>query len=133
MTNNTRSLGSPLLKKLLPFTLVTTLAHLAIVYGMGMQEKLYYSLWSVWCFNIIATALFSWALLVVRKKNYNYLGITFMAGTMIKMFGAVIFLLPHLLEGGEHLFRDALSFLLPYLAFMAFDILFSLGLLKERP
>ena len=85
-----------------------------LIMGHSYSEvSLFYSLTSIYLFNILATFLVYILLLYVNSSYTDYTGYAFMAGSLLKMLAAVIFLLPMMLNNTSHSFVNLLSFLFP--------------------
>jgi uncharacterized membrane protein YcgQ (UPF0703/DUF1980 family) len=54
----------------------------------------FYSAWSIYAFNVIATILVYLLLLYINKILPTYTGFTFLGASLFRMIAAVVFLIP---------------------------------------
>ncbi|MDT0642149.1 hypothetical protein RM553_04820 [Zunongwangia sp. F363] len=119
------------LKYFLPFTFLLMLFQYFIVNYFG-GEKMYYSIFSVYAFHFFSTFIIYFLLLLVHDKFQDKTGFAFMGAGLLKMFAAVLFLLPMLLAKVAHPFANVLAFFIPYFLFLIFETFFAVRLINSK-
>ncbi len=115
-------------KRQLDFTLKIILFS-GILFGVHsylfahfFEHTLFFPIWQVYLFLLVVTFL------IFTSINYRYAnGNTsifnlFLMSTLLKMFLAVIFLLPLLLSDIENKKTDVINFFIPYFLFLFFEV-----------
>ncbi len=116
---------------LLLFTIVLYLIHSYVLHYL-VTETLFFPLWHIYVFHGLVT------LLLYTIINYKHaIGKTqifniFLSSTLLKMFVAILFLLPLLLSDFENKQADVFNFFISYFLFLAFEVYFISTLLNEN-
>ncbi len=104
-----------------------------LILGHSFSEvALYYNLITIYLFNILATFLVYILLLYINDNYKDYTGYAFMAGSLLKMLAAVIFLLPMMLSKTLDPFINLLSFFIPYFLFLFFETFYAVKLINSK-
>lgn len=97
------------------------------------EATIFFPIWHIYIFLFIVTFI------VYSLINYKYSNGTteifnlFLLATLIKMFLAVIFLLPLLLSDMENKKIDVFNFFIPYFLFLFFEVLTINSFLQKKP
>lgn len=118
------------LKILIPFTVVLLVLHYFAVRELSGSYTFYYSAWSIYAFHFIITFLIYTAVLTVSKNLPEKTGFAFLACSGLKMFAAVIFLVPLIKGKAPEPIADVAAFFIPYFLFLFFETVFAVKLLK---
>lgn len=116
-------------KRQLNFLLLISVLSL-VLYGIhsyllsyfGTELKLFFPVWQIYVFHFAITTL------VYTVVNYKFstgktdVFILFMASTFIKMFLAILFLLPIILSDFEKKQPDIFNFFIPYFLYLSFEV-----------
>lgn len=86
-------------------------------------------LWKIYTFHITVSLLIFSNLFLISNFNFYNVGFAFMALSVLKMLGAVLFLLPFILKDNFDKIPDVINFFIPYFIFLIIEIIFSLKLL----
>ncbi|WP_373057260.1 hypothetical protein [Zunongwangia sp. H14] len=119
------------LKYFLPFTFLLMLLQYFII-NYFVEEELYYSTWSIYTFHFLSTFIIYLLLLWIHENFPDKTGFVFMAAGLVKMFAAVLFLLPLLLAKVAHPFNNILAFFIPYFLFLIFETFFAVRLINSK-
>lgn len=118
---------------LIPFTLIL----FGLQYFISAELKnsnsifLYFSTWSVYAFNFFATIIIYVFVLFVNKTFSDKTGFAFMAGGLLKMMAALIFLLPLIQNKEIDAINDVIAFFIPYFLFLFIETFFILKILNK--
>lgn len=118
--------------RLFGFTLILVLLHYLINNFVITEIKVFYSLFSIYCFLFLATLLIYFLLVYIFNNFQDKTGLAFMGASLLKMFGAVVFLLPLLLSNTADAFANILSFFIPYFLFLIFETIFAVKLINPK-
>lgn len=117
---------------LLPFSILLYVLHWVAMYFVG--ANLFYPLYLIYLFlGLISLGMY--ALLLWISKNFpDKTGYAFMAMSLFKMFLAVLFLLPLLLdqERVPHLLLNIANFFIPYFLYLILETFFAVKLLRAK-
>lgn len=117
--------------KLLPFTIVLFLIQFLIANYFLKETTFYYSVYAIYFFHFFSTLLI-YALLVLVNNHFNdKTGFAFMGAGLLKMFAAIVFLLPMLLNNTGHAFANLLSFFIPYFLYLVFETFYAVKLINS--
>lgn len=119
------------LTRFIPFTLILVIIHYFIISNLD-GVNFYYSLTAIYLFHVIATLLIYLVLLFIYNRYQEYTGYSFMGASLFKMFAAVLFLLPMLLEKTENPFLNILSFFIPYFLYLIFETIYAVKLINSK-
>ncbi|WP_235498558.1 hypothetical protein [Flavobacterium sp. Leaf359] len=92
----------------------------------------FYQVWSIYTFHIAATLLIYLFLLFVNKNFFDKTGFAFLAGSVIKMMAAVVFLIPLIKADVNDPIIDVTAFFIPYFLFLFFETFFAIRLINNR-
>lgn len=128
MTQKLRSF----LMVLAPLTLI--LYGLQVFFVQQLQETQVFQLhtWAIYLFHFIATFLVYSSVAYVNEMFSDKTGFAFMACGLLKMFAAVIFLLPLILNSVKTPVNDVLAFFIPYFIFLLVETVFVIKLLNPK-
>jgi hypothetical protein len=70
-------------------------------------------------------------LVFIYRKFSDKAGFAFMGLSLLKMFAAVIFLLPLVLSEVNAVFANILAFFIPYFLFLVFETLYAVKLINK--
>ncbi|MGV8945168.1 MAG: DUF6168 family protein [Lutibacter sp.] len=118
------------LKRFLPFSILLFLAHFFIVQEFLKSYSFFYSVYAIYLFHAITTALICFILIYINKKVSDQTGFAFMALSVLKMLAAILFLIPLIQLDKMQKIPDVIAFFIPYFAFLFFELTFIIKLLK---
>ena len=127
-------MGKPLLKFLkvfLPFSLVLFVIQFIVISNL-VEATLYYSTVTNYAFHIFATLFIYTILLYINLNFSDKTGFAFMGLSLLKMFAAVLFLLPALLDKDISNFTQVIAFFVPYFIFLIFETIFAVKLINHN-
>lgn len=119
------------LKLFIPFSIILFIIQFVLIEYI-LELELYYSTIAVYAFHVIATFLIFLFLVFVHKSFSAKTGFAFMATSLFKMFAAVIFLLPMMLNGTENRFQQIVAFFIPYFLFLIFETIYAVKLINRK-
>ncbi|MGX7667824.1 hypothetical protein [Flavobacterium pedocola] len=120
------------LKQFLPFSVVLFFAQYFIVQELFKETPFYYQTLSVYTFNIVVTLLSFVFLVFVSNTFFDKTGYAFLAMGLIKMMGAIVFLLPLIQSDFEDKKPDVFAFFVPFFLFLLFETIHSVRLLNQK-
>ena len=91
----------------------------------------FYSVWNIYLFHFIVTLIILMGLFLVSKKAPNYTGFAFLGSILLKMVGAVVFLIPLIKMENVSKIPDFISFFIPYFIYLFMEIVLTLRLLRQ--
>lgn len=97
--------------------------HSYLLFHFGSKLNLFFPVWQIYVFNIVVTTLFYTIINYRFSEGQKNVLILFMASTLIKMFLAILFLLPLLLSDLDKKQWDVFNFFIPYFFYLAFEVL----------
>ncbi len=118
------------LKRFLPFSILLFLAHFFIIQEFLKSYSFFYSVYAIYLFHAITTALICFILIYINKKVSDQTGFAFMALSVLKMLAAILFLIPLIQLDKMQKIPDVIAFFIPYFAFLFFELTFIIKLLK---
>lgn len=108
--------------------------HKAVFFfGEINTEKFHYSLELLYLSFFIISSLLYLILLVVKKKNFEIVGMTFLFGTFTQMLLAYLVLQPILKNQTGETNIEKVSFFITFVLFLLFQTLLTVRLLNEKP
>lgn len=116
---------------LVPFTLVFFSLHYFIGDLIGVTKDLYYETWKVYVFNFLATFSVYLFVVFVNKTFSDKTGFAFMACGLLKMMGAIIFLLPLIQNKELDAVNDVIAFFIPYFLFLFLETIYVVKILNK--
>lgn len=120
------------LKYFIPFSVILFIAQFFITQKLFPDTVFFYQTWSIYTFHIIATFLIYLFLLFVNKNFSDKTGFVFLAGSILKMMAAVVFLVPLIQADVNHPITDVAAFFIPYFLFLFFETIFAIRLINNR-
>lgn len=119
------------LKLFIPFTILLFILHYVLV-NYVLEIKFYYSTISIYLFHVIATFLVFLFLVFIHKSFSDKTGVAFMATSLFKMFAAVLFLLPMMLNTTDNRFAQIIAFFIPYFLYLIFETIYAVKLINSK-
>ncbi|MCY1480837.1 hypothetical protein D3C87_43780 [compost metagenome] len=120
------------LKYFIPFSVILFVAQFFITEKLFVGTIFFYQTWSIYAFHIIATLLIYLFLLFVNKNFFDKTGFAFLAGSVLKMMAAVVFLVPLIQSDVNDPIIDVAAFFIPYFLFLFFETIFAIRLINNR-
>ena len=118
---------------LLCLALGTYILHKAVFFFSEINtEKFHYSLELLYISFFAISSLLYLILLVVKKKNFEIVGMTFLFGTFTQMLLAYLVLQPILKNQTEETNIEKVSFFITFVLFLLFQTLLTVRLLNEK-
>ena len=117
------------LVKLLLFTIIPYVIQFLLT-QVVFETDLFYSNWSIFVFLFLTTLVIYLIVAWVYENFEDKTGFAFMGLSLLKMFAAVVFLLPLLLSDIASALDSIFAFFIPYFLFLLFETLVSVKLLK---
>ena len=117
------------LVKLLLFTIISYMIQFLLT-QVVFETDLFYSNWSIFVFLFLTTLVIYLIVAWVYENFEDKTGFAFMGLSLLKMFAAVVFLLPLLLSDIASALDSIFAFFIPYFLFLLFETLVSVKLLK---
>lgn len=118
--------------RLFGFTLILYLLHYLLNIYVLNDLDFFYSLFAIYGFLFLTTLLIFFLLVYIFNNFQDKTGFAFMGASLLKMFGAVVFLLPMLLNNGGDAFANILSFFIPYFLFLIFETFYAVKLINSK-
>ena len=119
-----------LFKKIIPFTIVLYFLHFFIIDFFFKSHSFFYSIFGIYLFQIITTALVCLIIIYVNEKLAEKTGFAFMALSILKMLATVLFLLPLIRIDKDQKIPDVIAFFMPYFFFLIFELTFIIKILN---
>ncbi|HUH28947.1 hypothetical protein [Gelidibacter sp.] len=128
------------LKRQVNFLLLITVLSL-VLYGMhsylltyfGSELKLFFPVWQIYVFHFSVTTLLYTAVNYKFSTGKTDIFVLFMGSTFVKMFLAILFLLPIILSDFEKKQPDIFNFFIPYFIYLAFEVYSITKFLQKTP
>ncbi|UJH90231.1 hypothetical protein LZ575_15265 [Antarcticibacterium sp. 1MA-6-2] len=117
--------------KLIPLTLVLFLIQYVLINYFLKETSLYYSTYSIYLFHFFSTLIIYGLLILVHHHFKDKTGFAFMGAGLIKMFAAIVFLLPMLLNNTSSAFFNLLTFFIPYFLYLVFETFYAVKLINS--
>ena len=111
--------------KLFIFTLFLFGIHFYIL-SQFFEGTLYFPIWTIYTFNAVLVFLVFIIITYKSKQGSKKMYQLFLGLTILKMFLAIVFLLPLFLGKSNHAQLEVVNFFIPYFVFLGFEI-FSLN------
>ncbi|GAA4309931.1 hypothetical protein GCM10023115_35000 [Pontixanthobacter gangjinensis] len=121
----------PFLKIFLPFSIILFSLQFVLVEYV-LQLELFYSTLAIYSFHILATFLVYLLLVFVNRSFKGKTGFAFMACSLLKMFAAVIFLLPMMLNEEQNPVQALMAFFIPYFLYLIFETVYAVRLINTK-
>lgn len=118
---------------MLCLALATYIIHKAVfLFCEFSTDKFHYSLELLYLFFFAISSLLYLILLVVKKKNFEIVGMAFLFGTFTQMLLAYLVLQPILKNRTEESDVEKFSFFVTFVLFLLFQTLLTVRLLNEK-
>lgn len=119
------------LKRFISFSLFLFLVHFFIVLKFSKGYSFFYSIYAIYLFHSITTALICFILIYINKIDSDKTGFAFMILSVLKMLAAILFLIPLIRLDAAQKLPDIIAFFIPYFAFLFFELTFIIKLLNR--
>jgi len=114
-------------------SLAIYILHKAVFYFCNIDvENFHYSLELLYLSFFAVSALLYLILLLVKKINFDVVGMTFLFGTFTQMLLAYLVLQPILKNNTEDVNTEKFSFFITFVLFLLFQTLLTVRLLNEK-
>ncbi|MNL33622.1 hypothetical protein D3C87_1555440 [compost metagenome] len=119
--------------QLFMFALVVYILHKAAFLLLKVNpQNFYYSIEFLYLFFFGISALLYLILLIVKKKNFEIVGMAFLFGTFAQMLIGYLILRPILEIKSEEVMVEKVSFFITFILFLLFETLLTARLLNEK-
>jgi len=95
-------------------------------------QNFYYSLEFLYLIFFIVSALLYIILLIIKKKNFEIVGIAFLFGTFTQMLFGYLILRPILESKNEEVVIEKINFFITFILFLLFETVLTIRLLNEK-
>jgi hypothetical protein len=119
------------LKYFIPFTIVLFVTQYFVMQSLSEKLVFFYSVWSIYIFNILATFLVYLFLIFVNKNFPTYTGFAFLGASFFRMMLAIIFLIPLIKAHVKDPIIDLGAFFIPYFLFLLFETYSTVRLINK--
>jgi Family of unknown function (DUF6168) len=119
------------LKRFIPFSIILFFLHFFVIEKFSSNYSFYYSIYTIYLFHIITTALVCFIIIYINEKLAEKTGFAFMALSILKMLAAILFLIPLIRIDKDQKLPDIFAFFIPYFAFLFFELTFIIKLLNR--
>ena len=119
------------LLKITLFTVIFYGIH-SYVYHNFFEETLFFPIWHIYAFLCIVTLLVFTVINYRHSQGNTSIFNLFLIATLLKMFLAIIFLLPLLLSDTENKKIDVINFFIPYFLFLFFEVFIISAFLQKK-
>ena len=120
------------LKFFIPFSIVLFATQFFVMQSLSENFTFFYSTWSIYVFNILATFIVYLLLIYINKNFSTYTGFTFLGTSLFRMMAAVVFLIPFIKSDIKNPIVDVSAFFVPYFLFLLFETYFTIRLINRR-
>ncbi|TDO83849.1 hypothetical protein EV143_101291 [Flavobacterium chryseum] len=115
------------------FALAAYILHRAVFLFLKVNpQNFYYSIEFLYLIFFGISALLYLILLIVKKKNFEIVGMAFLFGTFTQMLLGYLVLRPILENKSEEVMIEKISFFLTFILFLLFETLLTVRLLNEK-
>ncbi|MBZ4043618.1 hypothetical protein K8B81_14690 [Flavobacterium hibisci] len=115
------------------FTVVAYILHKAAFFSLEINtESFYYAVEFLYMIFFASTLILHLILLIVKKKNFQIVGMVFLFGTFTQMLLGYLILQPILKNNFESTDVEKLSFFITFILFLLFQTLLTVGLLNKK-
>lgn len=108
--------------QLVALTILLLSLHSYLLYHFANETMFLLPIWQIYCFHFIVTALFYTVINHRYSKGKIEIFNTFMIITFLKMFLAILFMLPLFLSTLENKQLDVFNFFIPYFLYLSFEV-----------
>ena len=96
--------------------------HAYLLYHFAADKTFFFPVWQIYAFHVVITLLFYTIINYRYAKGKKEIFNLFMILTFMKMFLAILFLLPLLLSDFENKQPDVFNFFIPYFLYLFFEV-----------
>ncbi|KQO34173.1 hypothetical protein ASF10_00170 [Flavobacterium sp. Leaf82] len=115
------------------FALAAYILHKAAFLVLELNtQNFYYSIEFLYLIFFGLSALLYLILLIVKKKNFEIIGMAFLFGTFTQMLLGYLILRPILENKSEEVMVEKVSFFITFILFLLFETLLTVRLLNEK-
>ncbi|WP_428230711.1 hypothetical protein [Flavobacterium sp.] len=115
------------------FALAACVLHKAAYLVLGVNtQNFYYDIVFLYLIFFGLSALLYLILLIVKKKNFEIIGMAFLLGTFTQMLIGYLILRPILENRTEEVMVEKISFFITFILFLLFQTLLTVRLLNEK-
>lgn len=115
------------------FALTAYILHKAAFLVLEINvQNFYYSIEFLYLIFFGISALLYLVLLIVKKKNFEIVGMTFLFGTFTQMLIGYLILRPILESKSETIMVEKMNFFITFILFLLFETLLTVRLLNEK-
>ena len=115
------------------FALAAYLLHKALFSVLEINtQNFYYSTAFLYLIFFTLSAFLYLILLVVKKKNFEIVGMAFLFGTASQMLLAYLILRPILVNKSDEVMVEKINFFITFILFLLFQTLLTVRLLNEK-
>ncbi|TDU43566.1 hypothetical protein BXY82_0980 [Gelidibacter sediminis] len=107
--------------------------HSYLLSYFGTELKLFFPVWQIYVFHFAVTTLLYTIVNYKFSTGKTDIFILFMGSTFVKMFLAILFLLPIILSDFEKKQPDIFNFFIPYFIYLAFEVYTITRFLQKTP
>ena len=118
--------------QLVGVTIILFAIHSYLLYHFAKNFTFFFPIWQVYAFHMVITLLFYSIINYKYSSGQKEIFNLFMILTFIKMFLAILFLLPLLLSEFENKQPDVFNFFIPYFLYLFFEV-FALTRFLQKP
>ncbi len=118
--------------QLVGVTIILFAIHSYLLYHFAKNITFFFPIWQVYAFHMVITLLFYSIINYKYSSGQKEIFNLFMILTFIKMFLAILFLLPLLLSDFENKQPDVFNFFIPYFLYLFFEV-FALTRFLQKP
>jgi len=115
------------------FALAAYILHKAAFLVLEINtQNFYYSIEFLYLIFFGISALLYLILLIVKKKNFEIIGMAFLFGTFTQMLLGYLILRPILENKSEEVMFEKINFFITFILFLLFETLLTVRLLNEK-
>lgn len=115
------------------FTVAAYIFHKAALFFLEINtESFHYTIEFLYLIFFASTLILYLILLIVKKKNFQIVGMVFLFGTFTQMLLGYLILQPILKNNFESTEVEKLSFFITFILFLLFQTLLTVGLLNKK-
>lgn len=107
--------------------------HSYLLSYFGTELKLFFPVWQIYVFHFAVTTLLYTIVNYKFSTGKTDIFILFMGSTFVKMFLAILFLLPIILSDFEKKQPDIFNFFIPYFIYLSFEVYTITRFLQKTP
>lgn len=115
---------------LIPISLILYALQYTITAYAFPSTNFYLKTWAIYIFHFSITTAILAALIAISKVLYDKVGFAFVAGSLLKMFASLVFLIPLIKAPVPSKIPDAFAFFIPYFIFLGIETYFTLRILR---